>query len=235
MTHVIPPYAELGARAVLGPLRRYHRFRAVGVENVPRSGPTMLILHHSLASYDVFLIARAILEATGRQAIGLGDDNLFKVPGLRRFIRDLGIRPANPQTGREVLAEGGLLMLAPGGTREAIRPSSQARRSSWHDRLGFVRLSIAMQAPIVLSACPAADDIYRVYDVGLTRTVYEKTRWPLPLARGVGPTLLPRPVRLTGYIEPPLAPPDASADDEDAVRAFHAELTRRMAALLRRP
>ncbi len=234
MGHVIPLWAEAVARAVLGPLRRYHRFSSVGVENVPVDGPVMLIVHHSLASYDAFLIARDIIEATGRQPIGLGDDNLFRVPVLRRLCHDLGIRPASPEAGRRVLAEGGLLMLAPGGTREAIRPSTQRNRCLWHDRFGFVRLAIEMQAPVVLAGCPAADRIYHVYDSALTRQVYEHLRWPLPLARGVGPTALPRPVRLTGYVDPPRTPPATTPDDTEAVHAFHAELTTAMNALLAR-
>jgi hypothetical protein len=105
----------------------------------------------------------------------------------------------------------------------------------WHDRFGFVRLSIRTGAPVVLGACPAADRIYTVYDSRLTRIAYERTRWPVPLVRGLGPTTLPRPVRLTGYLDVPRYPPDASPDDEAAVRAFHAELTEAMVDLLGRP
>lgn len=231
----LPPYAETVARLFLGPLRAYHRYHTEGLHNVPSTGAAMLVMHHSLATYDGFLLARDIVEQRGRLPQGLGDDNLFKVPGLRALCYDLGIHPARPETGRQILAEGGLLMLAPGGTREALRPSSQRCRPLWHDRFGFVRLALEMQVPVLVAGCPAADCIYTVYESRLTRWTYETTRWPLPVARGVGPTALPRPVRVTGYIGRPLRPPEAAPDDDEAVRAFHGELTRAMTELLTGP
>lgn len=234
MAHTIPPFARALTEAVLDPLQRYHRFRVEGLENVPTEGAAMIAVHHTLASYDAFLIGRAIIEARGRQAIGLGDDNLFRIPGLRRLCLDLGIRPAHPDAGREALRDGHLLMLAPGGTREAIRPSSLRNRSVWHDRLGFVRLAIEMQVPVLVAGCPAGDGIYKVYDSRLTRGVYERFRWPLPIARGRGLTAIPRRVQLVGYISEPLLPPVATPDDEEAVHVFHAEVSARMASLLAR-
>lgn len=230
----IPPVADAIARSVLTPLRAYHRFHTVGLEHVPREGAAMVVMHHSLATYDAFLIARDIIERCGRLPVGLGDDNLFKVPGLRRLCRDLGIRPARPETGAEVLAEGGLLMLSPGGTREALRPHTERNRPLWHDRFGFVRLAIRMQVPVLVAGCPAGDRIYKVYDSRITRWAYARTRWPVPIARGIGPTALPRPVRLTGYVGVPLHPPAAPPDDAEAVTRFHRQLTDAMIELLHR-
>lgn len=232
MVHEIPPYARHLSRALLSPLERYHRFRIEGLHHVPEHGPAMIVVHHTLATYDAFFIGRAIIERCGRQAIGLGDDNLFRIPVLRRLCHDLGLRPASPTAGREVLDSGGLLMLAPGGTREALRPSTLRNRSVWHDRLGFARLAIAAGVPVLVAGCPAGDAIYEVYESRLTRHVYERYRWPLPIARGRGPTLVPRRVDLVGRIGEPLVPPVASPDDQEAVVRFHAALTQRMAALL---
>jgi len=232
--HAIPRRAELLGRMFLAPLRRYHRFQTVGLHHIPAHGEAMVLVHHSLATYDALLISQDIIEGRGRQLIGLGDDNLFKIPGLDRLFWDLGVRPASPTTGEEVLAEGGLLALAPGGTREALRPSTQRYRPLWHDRFGWARLAIKTQAPVILAGCPAADRLYTVYDSQLTRSVYRRTRWPLPVARGLGPTLLPRPVRLTAWIDPPVSPPATSPDDEAALRRFHREMVDRMTALLER-
>ena len=75
-------------------LERLHRHRAVGLEHFPRTGPVLVALHHTFATYDGILLARAIHEATGRIGVGLGDDLIFKVPGLRRFGWNASIRPA---------------------------------------------------------------------------------------------------------------------------------------------
>lgn len=232
MPHQIPMATRLFARAVLAPIKRYHRFQVHGLHNVPATGGAMILMHHTLATYDAFLIGNAILDTVGRTAIGLGDDNLFRIPGVRQLCLDLGIRPARPETGAEALADGELLMLAPGGTREALRPSSQRNQPLWHDRFGFARLAIRMQVPVLVAGCPAGDDLYRVYDNPLTRGVYERFRWPLPVARGRGLTLIPRRVKLHGHISEPLLPPDTTEHDDDAVHTFHAALTARMTRLL---
>ena len=232
MPHEIPPLAHAISTVLLSPLARYHRFRIEGLDHVPATGAAMVVVHHTLATYDAFFIGRAIIEGRARQPIGLGDDNLFRIPVLRRLVHDLGIRPARTETGEQVLRDGDLLMLAPGGTREALRPSTMRNRSVWHDRFGFVRLAMKTQAPILVAGCPAGDDIFRVYDNPLTRAVYERFRWPLPLARGRGPTMIPRRVKLVGFISEPLHPPQASPDDQAAVARFHAQVTARMARLL---
>ena len=172
----IPASAEKVLRTVLTPLRAYHRYRTVGLANVPREGAAMLVVHHSLATYDGFLLAADVYEQVGRQPEALGDDNLFKVPGVRELCHDLGIHPARPETGAEILADGGLLMLSPGGTREALRPHTQRYRPLWHDRKGFVRLALRMQVPVIVAGCPAADRLYKVYDSRLTRLAYASTR-----------------------------------------------------------
>ena len=82
----------------------------------------------------------------------------------------------------------------------------------------IVPITIEAQAPIILAACPAADDLYTLYDNMFTRFVYKKLRMPLPMLRGLGPTLLPRPIKLTHEISMPIFPPKPSPDP-----ALHAE------------
>jgi len=67
----------------------------------------MIVVHHSLATYDAFLIANDILDGTGRTAIGLGDDNLFRIPlgpapGQARWVH----QPAPVSTGTRQRASG---------------------------------------------------------------------------------------------------------------------------------
>jgi len=235
MPHEIPPAAEWIGRIALGPLRRYHRFRSEGLEHIPEHGPAMVLMHHSLATYDAFLLGQDLIEQRGRQPLGLGDDNLFKIPGIKQLSWSLGIRPAAPTTGEQILADGDLLMLAPGGTREALRPSTQRYRPLWYDRFGWARLALKAQVPVIVAGCPAADRIYTVYDSQLTRSVYRRTRWPLPIARGWGPTAIPRPVKITGYVSAPMQPPAAPPTDTDALRAFHRDVVDAMVELLRQP
>jgi 1-acyl-sn-glycerol-3-phosphate acyltransferase len=119
--------------------------------------------------------------------------------------------------------------------RESLRPTSERYQIRWEGRLGFARLAVKAQVPVLLAACPAADDIYEVYDNPITPEVYRRFKWPLPLARGLGPTPLPRPVKLTHVIGRPMPPPQRSSEeiDEADVRAYHARLVQEMNRLMR--
>lgn len=221
-------------RRLLEPLERYHRFHAVGLEQFPRVGPVLLVVHHTLATYDGFLIGAAVWDHTGRLPRGLGDDRIFQIPGLRRLAHTIGLVPASPEAGEALLREGHVLGVAPGGMWESLRPRDERRRSRWEGRRGFVRLALRTGTPMVLAACPAGDDIYRVYRSRITDAAYQRFHLPVPVARGVGPTAVPRPVELLARFSAPLVPPPYDpAREEEQVDALHAEARRVMSELLR--
>lgn len=231
------PYADdtaiRRARRLLEPLARYHRFTVQGIEHIPREGPCLVVVHHTLATYDGFLIGAAIYEHTGRIPVGLGDDRIFQLGPLGDLARAIGIVPASPTAGEAALRAGQVLCVAPGGMWEGLRSRDQRRQSRWENRRGFARLALRTGAPIVCAACPAGDDIYTVYPSRITDAVYRRSHWPVPLLRGRGPTLIPRPVRLTGYYAPPIVPPPYDPAHEDAqIDALKAEAQSAMAALL---
>ncbi len=222
------------SRGLLSLVRRFHRHDIEGVEHLPTRGGALLVMNHSLATYDGFILAAELYERTGRLATGLGDDLIFRVPWLGEQARMLGIEPANPGNGVKMLQAGHLVGVAPGGMREALRPSSERYNVRWDRRRGFVRLAIQTGAPIVLAACPAADDMFTVYESGLTKLAYRRWRLPLPLIRGWGPTLLPRPVRLVHRLLPPIHPPECDSEHLEAqVDALHARVVGGMEAALR--
>lgn len=222
-------------RRILDPLRRYHGYRAVGLENIPREGPAIVAVSHSLATYDGFLLGLAVIDGTGRTMVGLGDDLIFKIPGLGSLAEMSSLRPANPENARALLAEGHLLGVAPGGMRESLRPSTERYAVRWQKRRGFVRLALETGTPIILAACPAADDIYEVFESPVTKIAYRHLKVPVPIARGLGPTPLPRPVRLTHHIGEPIVPPALDPENREAqVEALHTRVVAEMEALMER-
>lgn len=222
-------------RAALEPLLRYHDYRVEGLSHLPSEGAALLVLHHSLATYDGLLLAVRIWEETGRAPAGLGHDRLFTLPLVGRVTRGLGIRPASPEAGRELLRRGHLVGVAPGGMWEALRPSSERYQVRWSRRRGFVRLALEMQVPMVLAACPRADDLFDVRRHPITDWVYDTFKWPLPVARGRRGLPVPRKVPLVHYLAEPLRPPKLDPDRYDAqVEALHADATRTMERLLER-
>jgi len=228
------PRAIKSLQPVLEALRRYHRFRVEGLEHIPDHGPAILAVHHSLATYDAFLFGYELMNQTGRIVTGLGDNKLFAFPGLRRASRSAGLLPASPENGRTLLEEGHLLGVAPGGMREALRPSSERRTVLWEKRRGFVKLAMQVGVPIIPVACPAADDLYTVYENRLTKLAYKRLKFPVPIARGVGPTAIPRPVRLTTWVGPAIPVAPSEALDADAVEAVHKRVRDGISELLAR-
>jgi 1-acyl-sn-glycerol-3-phosphate acyltransferase len=214
------------ARAVMA----YHRYEVRGVEHIPVSGPALIVVNHSLATYDALLLGAAIYMQTGRRPVGLADRRVFQTPLLAETFRKLGAVEGSPEAAVRLLSEGNLLELSPGGMRESLRPSSRRYHVDWEGRLGFARLAIQCQVPVILAACPAADDIYTVYGNPITSTIYRHFKWPAPLARGLGLTAIPRPVKLTHYLHAPIRPPRARG--EKALHSFHKKLVTEMEHLL---
>lgn len=117
------------------------------------------------------------------------------------------MRQASPQTAKQLLENEEIILVSPGGMREWRRSSREKYKIDWRGRYGFAKLAIETNTPIVLAACPKADDIYKVYDEPVTNFLTAKLKTPFAFFRGVGPTPLPRPVKLTHYLSPPIMPP----------------------------
>jgi 1-acyl-sn-glycerol-3-phosphate acyltransferase len=189
---------------ILKTLAFYHRHSVKGLEYFPLEGPVILAVNHSLATYDGFLVGLQLFNHLGRLPKGLGDELLFRIPIVEQWCRDLGLYSASPTAAKELLQRGEVLGVAPGGMRESLRPSEERFSVLWEKRKGFVRLAQETGAPIVLAACPAADLLYDVYPSVITKFVYKHFKVPLPIMRGLGPTWIPRPHKLTHYLSRPL-------------------------------
>jgi len=239
MTEPLPPQPDLDFVLRMGrfllPLSLYHRHTVRGLEHLPREGAWLMVTNHSLATYDGFLFGREVIRHLKRVPRGLGDKRIFQTPGLADFAHRIGLVEASPDAGRHLLDAGEIVGVAPGGMREALRPREARYEVRWDERKGFVRLALRAGVPIVLGACPAADDLYDVHGSALTDWVYEQFHMPLPFVRGLGPSLWPRPVKLTHHVAPPIVPPahDPSQEDEQ-VDALHAVVLGKMQDLMAR-
>jgi len=220
-----------------GPVSRYHRHKVYGMEHIPVAGRCIIAVNHSFATYDNALLSRKINEDTGRVVRSLADRSLFYVPSIGRAVARSGAVPARPKVAEFLLSDREqLVLVAPGGMREALRPSSKKYTVCWESRKGFVRLALKTQTPIILSCCPGADDLYTVYENTLTKMIYRKYRLPVTAIRGLGLSLLPRPIKLVHYLSEPQLPPIVDVGDEvefsKAVDQWHAELTSKMQVML---
>ena len=121
------------------------RLESKGSENIPDTGPVLLVSNHS-SVLDPPLVG----SAAGRQLSFLAKAELFHVPLLGALIHRLNARPirregADPaalRTAMRVLEEGGALLIFPEGTRgeEGIIRSAKA---------GAGMLAVLSGAPVV--------------------------------------------------------------------------------------
>ena len=208
-------------------LRKYHTHSVLGLEKIPKEGPALVLFNHSLATYDIGLFGHAVYEKRGRLIRVLADHIFFKNSWSSQLVRGIGGVDGNMSNGRKLLDEGELVGIAPGGMRESLRPSSERYQIRWGSRKGFAKLAMEAQVPVVVTVCPKADDLYDVYPSSMTKVAYKKLKIPLFFARGWGPTLIPRPIKLTHYVADPIYPPKmpkTAASREKAIKKFHQQI-----------
>lgn len=215
-------------------IRLYHRHEVIGLDHIPKHGPIILAVNHSLATYDIGLLFDAIFEHSGRICRPLVDRLFYKIPYLGELVQSVGAREGSKNNAAKLLEEGHILTIAPGGMRESLRPSSEKYQIRWQRRMGFVRLSIETQTPIILATCPKADDLYHVYPSHITSNAYKLFRIPLFFATGLAYSVLPKPVKLVHYLSEPIKPPklaDSPELVERQIKRFHAKIVKRMEEL----
>jgi len=155
------------------------------------------------------------------------------------LLRDLalasGAVAGDPDTAERLLADGNLVIVMPGGAPEAFKSSAAAYQLYWGKRLGFARLAIAAQVPVIPAACIGIDELFDIpwdmFEAG--RKVFGVRSLPLGIAWGLGPGI-PRRIPLTQYIGEPLhseLPAEAAGDDE-AVGQFRDRIVEAMEDLL---
>lgn len=105
---------------------RYFSPEVRGIENLPVTGPVLVVSNHSCLFYmpDTWMVGAAITERRGADApaYAMVYDLLFGIPAVGSSLRRLGAVPASGGEGERLLAEGALILDYPGGDAEACRP-----------------------------------------------------------------------------------------------------------------
>lgn len=109
-----------------------HPLKVSGLENFPENEPVLLCPNHS-SNWDPILIICALKKETNLRI--MGKNQLFKIPVLKTFLRNLGVFPVDRghsdigavKTAIKTLKDGYHLLVFPEGTRvrenrAAVRP-----------------------------------------------------------------------------------------------------------------
>ena len=222
-----------------------------GQEHLPATGPGLVVGNHSNLFYmpDAWVVGIEIVRRRGldQPAYALGYDLLFGIPVVGPFLRRIGAIPAGGQAAEQGLAGGGLLLVYPGGDREASRPWTERNRVDLGGHRGFVRLALRTGVPVVPVVTHGSHDAIVVVSrgerlarmLGLHRLriqVFPIFLAPYGLTTVLTPPL-PMPSSITVEFLPPLdwsAYGPESADDEEIVNACYDEITGAMQSALDR-
>jgi 1-acyl-sn-glycerol-3-phosphate acyltransferase len=183
-----------------------------GLENLPK-GRALLVANHSFG-WDVLIPMAAIACRLERRVWVLGEHAWWRVPFVRRLAASLGVVDGTPENADRLLERDELILVLPGGLREAVKPHQLRYQLLWGHRYGFVRLALRNRAPLVPLASVGTDELF-----DFVGNAYERgSRWfgraiPIPLPRRLLP--IPRRVRIGFVLGEPVfsdVPPEAAAD-----------------------
>ena len=218
---------KVGER-LLEPWRRRTDPLCLDFERVPQTGPAMLVGNHSV--YGLQDAPVMIAELSRRRGViprALGDHAHFKVPLWGDLLRAYGVVDGTRENCRRLLRAGAVVLVYPGGGREVMKRRGEKYELLWKQRLGFARMAVEFGAPIVPFGAVGAEDTYDILIDGdsalaapvraLIEALGGRPEIVPPIARGVGPTAVPRPERFYfGFGEPIETSAFAGRENEDA-------------------
>ncbi|CQD14720.1 phospholipid/glycerol acyltransferase [Mycobacterium lentiflavum] len=178
-----------------------------GAENLSGDGRFLLVGNHTQAGSEIFMISDAVRRTIGSRVRPLADRNFGRMRGLPAdLVAAFGGVVGAPETARELMAHDQTILVFPGGGREIAKFKGEEYTLQWRGRSGFARLSVENGYPIVPAGLVGGDDVYRSwttrdgiyakFSAALGRRLNGRPDMAMPLLRGIGPTLIPRPQRM---------------------------------------
>lgn len=147
-------------RMALELLRKYFRLELVGVENIPRRGPAIIVPNHSgYAGFDAVILTHEISRATKRVPRVLTHAFWFLSKFTAIAAQKVGFIQASTENGRYQLKKNNLVILFPEGEYGNFKATSQ-RYLLREFKRGFIRLALERQCPIVPTLIIGAEETH---------------------------------------------------------------------------
>lgn len=186
-----------------------------GLENLPPDGRFLLVGNHTQFGSEVFLIPDAVRRSIGTRVRPLADRNFGRLRGLPAdLMAAFGGVIGEPENARELMRHDETILVFPGGGGEIAKFKGEEYTLRWQERSGFARLSVENGYPILPVGLVGGDDVYRSwttrdsayakFSAALSRRLNGRPDMAMPLVRGIGPTLIPRPQRMYLRFGPPI-------------------------------
>ncbi|WP_431234334.1 lysophospholipid acyltransferase family protein [Mycolicibacterium psychrotolerans] len=199
----------------LEPVINLYRPYVDGLENLPRDGRFLLVGNHTQGSGEVVLIPYFVRREIGTRVRPLAVSTIRYTPGLLGdALAAYGAVVGHPDTARELMRNNETILVFPGGGREMSKFKGEEHTLLWNGRAGFARVSVESDYPIVPVALVGGDDVYKSvftrdsvvgrFSTSVMKRVTGKPDMGLPVTRGIGPTMVPRPQRMYLRFGPPI-------------------------------
>lgn len=176
----------------------WHGYEVKGLENIPDKGAALIVYYHGAIPIDIYYLNANLYIEKSRTLFSVMDNIMLKIPGLEKFFKFWGCFPGPRDRVVQVLRNGDLVSVAPGGVREAF--FSENYSVVWGKRQGFAKAALEAKVPIIPVFTENIREAFEYMQTGRAffKKFYEKTRWPLrPLYGGF-------PVKLTTYVGKPI-------------------------------
>ena len=199
---------------------RLWRYQVKGDYIIPRTGPAVVIVYHGFIPLDMYFFQNYTKSYIRKDSITMVADFVMNIPILGWIIKIGGGVPADPKVAIEHLKKGGLLIVAPGGVREAMTPTISDYNILWGKRSGFATIARDAGAKIIPMFTQNIREVFLVLggENKFIQWLYDKTK--LPFTFFVGPFLLP----LTTMFGAPIGPFGKNVSSETISKASQAAL-----------
>jgi 1-acyl-sn-glycerol-3-phosphate acyltransferase len=227
-----PAYERLLQRVSF--LREWLQPTIEGIENIPSEEGALLVTNHGHFGIDLPVLLTLILEGTGRGVRSLSDRIVFATPFFRDLAHMMGAVEGEPTAAVRLLQDDQLVLVYPGGAKEALGDPKDAYRLQWESSHGFIRTALRAQKPIIPIAGLGNEELYvqvvsqeRVRQSGVGRFISKVLgdKYVTPIYMGLG--LLPFPAELHYIVGEPIRLPHGpeAADDPGIVAELHRQVT----------
>jgi 1-acyl-sn-glycerol-3-phosphate acyltransferase len=241
-------------RPVLELYASYFRSEVRGFERLPAHGPFLVVGNHSGGQMPpdlpVLLTAWWRERGEAEPVYALFHSFFLALPGVGPIMERAGALEAGKTEAEAALRSGGVLIDYPGGDYDVFRPWRERNRIGFGNRLGFVRLALRTQVPVVPAVSIGTHEtvivlargtsvakalrLDRMFRIKVMPLVFGP---PFGIVPGGIPTW-PLPAKITVELGAPLDWParygPEAADDDVIVRACYDEITEIMQATLDR-
>src|SRR5690554_517559 len=155
-----PEFLKYVAPPAIALFRHYFRVETHGIENIPESGPVLLVANHTgQLPLDAMMIATAALidRTPPRMVRSMVERWVPSIPFISKIFARAGQVVGTRENARILLRRGGCILVFPEGQRGINKTYDKAYQLQEFG-LGFMRLALATGTPIVPVSVVGAEE-----------------------------------------------------------------------------